>query len=335
MSSSGSRAEGIETALAARTLGFSPIWALGSAWDDRALTDLGGLEGLTLVARTDANGENERECECARGGAGRLASTVGALHRSGLGRRKRRPRARSGNDSWVQAAPSYTGRGPANSIRGVGASAEGAVGDPARIAEYLKRRIPGTAMTKHVADDFLMHGWFDRGEPSWFTVQRGGEDIPALDICLYLAALEPGTACPSLNPAGGSSISSAKAGGAIPEPGRGLVRGHPELAAAARSNFEVIPVRSDFHGTDDAECLASPVQGRRTGLLIVIDTLACEHGRRRRKHSRDTSRVYTNAAILQRADQRQPSRCHHTGKDTTQAPADRQTSGPGWTSRSR
>jgi hypothetical protein len=46
--------EGIETCLAARQLGFRPVWALGSAGAIAAFPVLPGLEALTILAEHDA-----------------------------------------------------------------------------------------------------------------------------------------------------------------------------------------------------------------------------------------------------------------------------------------
>lgn len=52
--------EGIETCLAARQLGFRPVWALGSVRAIANFQVLGGIEALTLLAETDATGANTR-----------------------------------------------------------------------------------------------------------------------------------------------------------------------------------------------------------------------------------------------------------------------------------
>jgi hypothetical protein len=52
--------EGIETGLAARQLGFRPVWALGSAGAIGKFPPLSGIEGLTLAAEEDKTGANER-----------------------------------------------------------------------------------------------------------------------------------------------------------------------------------------------------------------------------------------------------------------------------------
>lgn len=55
--------EGVETCLAARQLGFSPAWALGSAGAIESFPNLPGIETLTILAETDDNGANERATE--------------------------------------------------------------------------------------------------------------------------------------------------------------------------------------------------------------------------------------------------------------------------------
>ena len=45
--------EGVETVLAARQLGFQPVWALASAGAIKAFPVLGGIEALTLLAEND------------------------------------------------------------------------------------------------------------------------------------------------------------------------------------------------------------------------------------------------------------------------------------------
>jgi hypothetical protein len=60
-------AEGVETALAARMLGYRPTWALGSAGAIGRLPVLGGIEALTILGEADDGGANEREAKaCAR-----------------------------------------------------------------------------------------------------------------------------------------------------------------------------------------------------------------------------------------------------------------------------
>lgn len=66
--------EGIETCLAARQLGFQPVWATGSSGGIRAFPVLSGVEALTVLAEVDANGANERainECGARWHAAGR------------------------------------------------------------------------------------------------------------------------------------------------------------------------------------------------------------------------------------------------------------------------
>jgi putative DNA primase/helicase len=59
--------EGVETCLAARQLGFRPVWALGSADAIKVFPVLPGIEALTILAETDKTGANERAvAECAR-----------------------------------------------------------------------------------------------------------------------------------------------------------------------------------------------------------------------------------------------------------------------------
>jgi hypothetical protein len=60
-------AEGYESALAGRQLGFRPAWALGSAGAIATLAVLGGIDALTILAETDDAGANARAARnCAR-----------------------------------------------------------------------------------------------------------------------------------------------------------------------------------------------------------------------------------------------------------------------------
>ena len=52
--------DGIETALAARILGFKPTWALGSATAIDGLPLLPGVEALTICGEVDKSGANAR-----------------------------------------------------------------------------------------------------------------------------------------------------------------------------------------------------------------------------------------------------------------------------------
>jgi hypothetical protein len=52
--------EGIETALAARQMGFRPAWALGSVGAIAGFPVLPGIEALTILAETGDNGASER-----------------------------------------------------------------------------------------------------------------------------------------------------------------------------------------------------------------------------------------------------------------------------------
>lgn len=64
--------EGVETALAAMTLGFVPIWALGSAGAIASFEPLPGIESLTVMADNDATGiEAAMACGRAWRAAGR------------------------------------------------------------------------------------------------------------------------------------------------------------------------------------------------------------------------------------------------------------------------
>jgi hypothetical protein len=59
--------EGFETCLAARALGFRPVWALGSAQAIGAFPVLAGIDALTILGESDKNGTNEvNALECAR-----------------------------------------------------------------------------------------------------------------------------------------------------------------------------------------------------------------------------------------------------------------------------
>jgi putative DNA primase/helicase len=60
-------AEGFETGLAGRMLGFQPVWALGSAGAIAAFPVLAGIDCLTILAETDDRGANARGARrCAR-----------------------------------------------------------------------------------------------------------------------------------------------------------------------------------------------------------------------------------------------------------------------------
>jgi putative DNA primase/helicase len=50
--------EGFETCLAARQLGFRPVWALGSVTAIGLFPVLSGIDALTILAETDDNGAN-------------------------------------------------------------------------------------------------------------------------------------------------------------------------------------------------------------------------------------------------------------------------------------
>ena len=59
--------EGIETCLAARHLGFRPVWALGSVGAIAAFPVLAGIEGLTILAEKDDSGASQRAVqECGK-----------------------------------------------------------------------------------------------------------------------------------------------------------------------------------------------------------------------------------------------------------------------------
>lgn len=59
--------EGIETCLAARQLGFAPVWALGSVGGIARFPVLPGIDVLTVLAETGDNGASERAVgECGR-----------------------------------------------------------------------------------------------------------------------------------------------------------------------------------------------------------------------------------------------------------------------------
>jgi hypothetical protein len=52
--------EGFETCLAARSLGYRPVWAIGSAGAIAEFPVLPGVDALTILAETDVNGANAR-----------------------------------------------------------------------------------------------------------------------------------------------------------------------------------------------------------------------------------------------------------------------------------
>ena len=53
-------AEGLETALSARALGYGPVWAVGNAGAIKAFPVLAGIAALTLCAEDDKTGANRR-----------------------------------------------------------------------------------------------------------------------------------------------------------------------------------------------------------------------------------------------------------------------------------
>ena len=59
-------AEGVETALAARLVGFRPVWGVGSAGAIKSFPVLAGIDAITICGETDDNGANARAAqECA------------------------------------------------------------------------------------------------------------------------------------------------------------------------------------------------------------------------------------------------------------------------------
>ena len=59
--------EGLETCMAARALGFKPVWAVGSAGAIQTFPVLPGIDALSILLETDDDGANERAAlECAR-----------------------------------------------------------------------------------------------------------------------------------------------------------------------------------------------------------------------------------------------------------------------------
>ncbi|RYB01302.1 DUF7146 domain-containing protein [Lichenibacterium ramalinae] len=69
--------EGIESCLAARQLGFQPVWALASAGSISALPVLGGVEALTLLAENDpASDRAISQCAARWHAAGREVTVV-------------------------------------------------------------------------------------------------------------------------------------------------------------------------------------------------------------------------------------------------------------------
>jgi hypothetical protein len=58
--------EGFETCLAARELGFRPIWALGSAGAIAEFPVLAGIDALTILAETDDSGANAKAARACR-----------------------------------------------------------------------------------------------------------------------------------------------------------------------------------------------------------------------------------------------------------------------------
>jgi hypothetical protein len=73
-------AEGIETALAARQIGFRPVWALGSVSAIRALPILNGVDALTILGETGtASAEAIQVCGARWSQAGREVVVVEPL----------------------------------------------------------------------------------------------------------------------------------------------------------------------------------------------------------------------------------------------------------------
>jgi Toprim domain len=59
--------EGFETCLAARSLGFQPVWALGSAGSIGAFPVLAGIDAVTILRESDKKGTNAVAAQaCAR-----------------------------------------------------------------------------------------------------------------------------------------------------------------------------------------------------------------------------------------------------------------------------
>jgi hypothetical protein len=72
--------EGIETCLAARQIGFRPVWALGSAGSIASFPVLPGVEALTILAEHDAaNAKAVQKCGERWAAAGRDVIVVRSL----------------------------------------------------------------------------------------------------------------------------------------------------------------------------------------------------------------------------------------------------------------
>ena len=188
-----------------------------------------------------------------------------------------------------------------------------------RIAEYRAKRVAGDDITKHLRDDFLIHGWFDCGETIMVFGPSGtAKTFLLIDVCLYLAAALPWHGAPVL--------AADRTGAIVYVISEGRREGfencctawfetHPEAAKQARGRFYAIAMRSDFCGSDDASCLAELLADLGPISLIVIDTMAANMGNGDESLARDISRIFASVDDLRSQTGAAVALVHHTGKN--------------------
>ncbi|MCR9151466.1 MAG: helicase RepA family protein [Rhodobacteraceae bacterium] len=165
------------------------------------------------------------------------------------------------------------------------------------------------------ASPYLVKRWLDRdGISLVYGKSNVGKTFFAVDIAFHVGAGSSWNGCRVRQ--GRVLYVAAEGQGSVARRFLAVQRGKPDLHAAAREHVDLLPLRVDLHGPEDAQAIIQ-ASGERGYALIVIDTLARSFGAGDENASNDMGAFIANIAALKDHFGGHVMIVHHEGKDSS------------------
>ena len=187
-------------------------------------------------------------------------------------------------------------------------------GDPDRARALRGAMLPLDRISPVLSSRYLVKHWIDRGAASSiYASPKGWKTFFALDMAMHVAAGRDWHGH-GVSEAGAVLYVAGEGGVGIRNRIDAIRKARPDLAAAAKDRFVLLPVSVDLCGPQDVEHLAGALAGR-DWQLVVVDTLARAMGEGDENTAKDMGAFVRNVDRLRELTRAHAAVIHHTGKD--------------------